>query len=203
MTNQNWPEIYVIRHGQTDWNAAGRFQGRMDIPLNDIGRGQADANGPLLRQLFERDGVGAGDFVWFASPLRRASETAERIAKAFAPQIPEITFDDRLMEISFGEFEGRSAGELAASFPEEEARRQADKWAHKPPGGESYFDLVQRVLDFSTRLEGPAVIVSHGGVVRAFRRLITGDEEETITGWLPRQDAVFHFANAEMTIYEA
>ncbi|NOZ32739.1 MAG: histidine phosphatase family protein [Alphaproteobacteria bacterium] len=203
MNKKNWPEIYFVRHGQTDWNAAGRFQGRMDIPLNDIGRAQADANGPLLRQLVERDGRTIADIDWFASPLSRASETVQRVAKAFAPEIPEISFDDRLVEISFGEFEGRSAADLANEFPAEEALRQADKWAHKPPGGESYFEMTDRVAKFSERLVRPSVIVAHGGVVRVLRRLITGEEQQVISRWLPQQDAVFFFSDGKMTIYEA
>ncbi|MDP1731647.1 MAG: histidine phosphatase family protein, partial [Devosia sp.] len=52
MTTFTWPELYFVRHGQTDWNAEGRYQGAKDVPLNDIGRGQADKNGMLLRDLF-------------------------------------------------------------------------------------------------------------------------------------------------------
>jgi len=49
-----WPELYLVRHGETDWNAEGRYQGRQDIPLNDRGRGQAALNGKLLRSLPDR-----------------------------------------------------------------------------------------------------------------------------------------------------
>ena len=56
MTDFTWPELYFIRHGETDWNREGRYQGSRDIPLNDKGRGQADRNGLLLRQLLQRAG---------------------------------------------------------------------------------------------------------------------------------------------------
>ena len=68
MPASTWPELYFIRHGQTNWNAEGRYQGSKDIPLNDIGRGQADKNGALLRELLRRDGRVPLDFAWYVSP---------------------------------------------------------------------------------------------------------------------------------------
>lgn len=82
MAINNLPDIYFIRHGETDWNAQGRYQGRRDIPLNARGRGQADANGPLLRDLFERDQLTVDDFSWFVSPLLRTRETMDRVRKS-------------------------------------------------------------------------------------------------------------------------
>ncbi len=64
-----WPELYFVRHGETDWNAEGRYQGAKDIPLNDRGRGQAKLNGELLQMLLERDRRAATDFSWYVSPL--------------------------------------------------------------------------------------------------------------------------------------
>ncbi|MHB1110207.1 MAG: phosphoglycerate mutase family protein, partial [Devosia sp.] len=79
MTTFTWPEFYFVRHGQTDWNAEGRYQGSKDIPLNAIGRGQADKNGALLRDLLVRSGRSVSEFDWYVSPLGRARETMERI----------------------------------------------------------------------------------------------------------------------------
>ena len=70
-----WPELYFIRHGETDWNAEGRYQGSKDIPLNERGRGQAQLNGGLLRQLLERGGRAPTEFSWYVSPLGRTRET--------------------------------------------------------------------------------------------------------------------------------
>ena len=67
----NWPELYFIRHGETNWNAEGRYQGSKDIPLNDHGRGQADLNGRLLAALLKRGHRAPDEFTWHASPLGR------------------------------------------------------------------------------------------------------------------------------------
>ena len=66
------PELFICRHGQTDWNAEGRLQGQVEVPLNDTGRAQARRNG---RHLLELLGDRAKDFAFLASPLGRASET--------------------------------------------------------------------------------------------------------------------------------
>ena len=85
MTISSWPELYFIRHGQTDWNAQGRYQGARDIPLNDIGRRQADENGAKLRELLRGEARSPADFAWFVSPLSRTRETMERVRTGFPP----------------------------------------------------------------------------------------------------------------------
>ena len=73
------PVIYYIRHGETAWNAAGRFQGSQDIPLNDLGRTQAMASGGILADLLARDGHAASALRFVASPLGRARLTMELV----------------------------------------------------------------------------------------------------------------------------
>ena len=74
-----YPLVYFVRHGLTDWNAEGRYQGSKDIPLNERGRGQAKLNGKLLRMLLERDKRSATDFGWYVSPLGRTRETMDLV----------------------------------------------------------------------------------------------------------------------------
>jgi len=74
-----WPELYFIRHGETDWNAEGRYQGSKDIPLNARGRGQAALNGGLLKSLLARAGRAATDFTWYVSPLGRTRESMDKV----------------------------------------------------------------------------------------------------------------------------
>ena len=198
-----WPELFFIRHGQTDWNAEGRYQGGQDIQLNDIGRAQADLNGRLLRQLFEREGRKPDEFTWHVSPMSRTMETMQRIRAAFDVPLPEATPDRRLVEVSFGIYEGRLHTELSASEMAIAGERDADFWFFRPPKGESYEDVAQRVLNFASELKGPALIVAHGGILRILRRLIEDFPADRAVNWFPPQDSVVHFIDGKSVVYPA
>ena len=198
-----WPELYFIRHGQTDWNAEGRYQGGKDIPLNAIGRGQADLNGHLLVQLLQRAGRSPAEFTWQASPLSRTRETMERVRAAFAGALPEVAFDKRLVEVSFGVYEGRLHTELTSSEMAIAGERDASFWNFRPPSGESYDDVAQRVTSFAADLHGPAIVVAHGGILRILRRLIEDFPPERAVNWFPPQDSVVHFIDGKSVVYPA
>jgi broad specificity phosphatase PhoE len=198
-----WPELYFIRHGQTDWNAEGRYQGSKDIPLNDIGRGQADLNGKLLRQLLERDARSPAEFTWHVSPLGRTMETMRRVRAAFDVALPEPAPDERLVEVSFGVYEGRLHTELSSGEMAIAGERDADFWFFRPPSGESYEDVAQRVISFAAELKGPAIIVAHGGILRILRRLIEDFPAERAVNWFPPQDCVVHFIDGKSVVYPA
>jgi broad specificity phosphatase PhoE len=199
----DWPEFYFVRHGETDWNAEGRYQGSQDIPLNDVGRGQAALNGQLLRRLLERSGRTATDFAWYVSPLSRARETMNLIRAHIGEPLPDVTIDPRLTEVSFGIYEGHLHTELATGAMAIAGERDASFWYFRPPEGESYEDVAARVLDFGASLTGPAIIVSHGGVLRVLRALIEGFPHERAVNWFPPQDSVVHFANGKSVVYPA
>lgn len=198
-----WPELYFVRHGQTDWNAEGRYQGSRDIPLNAIGRAQADLNGKLLRQLLERDNRSPGEFTWHVSPLGRTMETMARIRSAFDAALPEAMPDSRLVEISFGIYEGRLHSELAAGEMAIAGERDAAFWDFRPPQGESYEDVANRVRSFAATLRGPAIVVAHGGILRILRRLIEDFPAERAVNWFPPQDSVVHFIDGRSVVYPA
>ena len=99
MTALQWPELYFIRHGQTDWNAEKRYQGQKDVPLNETGRSQADGNGRTLRRLLEAREVDPMALEWHVSPLGRTRETMQRIRAAFDGPLPEVEIDPRLAAV--------------------------------------------------------------------------------------------------------
>ncbi|TPW31481.1 histidine phosphatase family protein [Martelella alba] len=169
--------IYAIRHGQTDWNAEARMQGQKDIPLNDTGREQARGNGVKLKAILGAD-TGLFDFV--ASPLSRTRETMERARAAMGLTPALYRTDDRLKELSFGDWEGRTLKELSIDYPELIAEREHDKWSFVPPGdtAESYEILSWRIGAWMKDVVGPTVCVCHGGVIRAMFRLIAGLEPD-------------------------
>ena len=199
----DWPELYFVRHGETDWNAEGRYQGSKDIPLNAHGREQAALNGRLLKSLLARSGRVATDFAWYVSPLSRTRETMDLIRTAIGEPRPDITIDPRLVEISFGLYEGHLHTELASGAMAIAGEREASFWDFRPPEGESYSDVARRVADFGASLTGPSIIVSHGGILRVLRALIEAFPRERAVNWFPPQDSVVHFANGRSVVYPA
>jgi broad specificity phosphatase PhoE len=162
--------LYFIRHGETDWNAEGRLQGQRDIPLNDLGRVQAEEAGVILRSLADRP----DDLDWWVSPLSRTRETAERARTAIGLHPTYYKTDDRLKELTFGRWEGLTWKELRQFDPQGAAERKKSKWTAVPPEGESYEMLTARVADFLSVVRRETVLVSHGGVARALMTLIGG-----------------------------
>ena len=203
MSDLVWPELYFIRHGETNWNAEGRYQGSRDIPLNARGRGQAALNGELLAQLLQRTGRSAVDFSWYVSPLGRTRETMDNVRTKVGEPLPDVTVDPRLIEISFGIYEGHLHTELASGAMAIAGERDASFWNFRPPEGESYADVAIRIGDFGASLTGPSVVVAHGGILRVLRHLIEGFPPERAVNWFPPQDSVVHFTDGKSVVYPA
>ena len=163
------PLVYIVRHGQTDWNAESRLQGQADTDINALGRMQADRNGRRLAELI--DDPASFDFV--ASPLRRTRETMERLRAAMGLPAEGYRTDPRLIELHFGDWQGRTFAELEAELPGISEARHRDKWNYLPPGenAETYEMLAARVRPWLESITVPTVCVTHGGIVRAIFRL--------------------------------
>ena len=161
------PVIYYIRHGETEWNALGRFQGSQDIPLNDLGRQQAAHAGGIVKDLFARDGRAATDLHYVSSPLCRARSTMEAVRVQLSLPPDNYALDARLREVGYGLWEGSTLAQQEASDPDIFALRRLDKWETSPPEGESYASVTQRVREWYDTLTGDTVAVAHGGTARA------------------------------------
>lgn len=169
--------LFLARHGETDWNAEGRWQGQTDVPLNPAGRAQALA----LAERMRPEGIAAVA----SSDLARARATADIVAGALG--LGGVRVDRDLREQGYGRFEGLTRHESEARFPAEWARYAAD-WRVTPPGGEPYPELVRRVRSALGRLAAelppPALVIMHGGAIRA----LLGEHLASIpspasTGW--------------------
>jgi probable phosphoglycerate mutase len=158
--------LYYLRHGETDWNVEGRLQGGRDIPLNARGRSQAARCGEVLRDLFSRDRINAADLDFICSPLGRARETMELARAELALSPKDYRIDDRLTEVTFGEWEGYTIAELRNRDPQRVAAREHDKWRFIAPGGESYEQMSWRMRDWYESLTRDAVVTAHGGTAR-------------------------------------
>ena len=157
--------LYFVRHGQTDWNAARRMQGQIDIPLNDIGRGQAKRNGDALRSVL---GARATSLHYVASPLSRASETMSILRGALDLPAEEFPKDNRLKEMGYGQWEGMMWPRHAERTPEISWWLE-DPWLRATPGGESYAMLWARTVAWLQELPRDTVVVAHGGIMRVLR----------------------------------
>jgi probable phosphoglycerate mutase len=150
--------LLVIRHAETDWNAAGLMQGRADRPLSEAGRA-------ALRAATLPPGWSAAECV--ASPLSRAMETARLLGL-------RPTAEPRLIEMDWGAWEGRTLDALRAELGEAMAENEARGLDFRPTGGESPRDVQERLKPWLAALAAPTVAITHKGVLRALHALATG-----------------------------
>jgi broad specificity phosphatase PhoE len=181
--------IYLVRHGQTEFNAARRMQGHLDSPLTALGRAQAQAAAALLAREI---GDPAG---WrlVSSPLGRTQVTARIVGEALG--LP-IEIDHRVIEVSCGDWEGCNRDELAQEHPE---LFVTFGWIFHGPGGETYDQVRDRIAHWLTDLEPEperrVIVVSHGGAGRVIRGAYMGwDRAATLDQEVP-QDAVYRLVN--------
>ena len=114
------PTIYFIRHGETDWNLEGRLQGQQDIPLNDVGRVQAEEAGRRLQALVPH----VEDLDYVASPMTRTRETMEILRETLGLHPDAYRLDERLVELTFGVWEGMTWKEVRKAEPQLAALRE-------------------------------------------------------------------------------
>ena len=178
--------IYLVRHGQTEFNRERRIQGHVDSPLTELGVRQARAVGRLLRDLIREP---AGWRV-VSSPLGRATATADIIAGKLGGLPVEL--DDRLKEMSWGPHDGRLRAELEAEHPETFGRTG---WAFDASAGETYEDVCARVAAWLAELppepERRLIVVSHGISGRVLRGLYAGLGRDGAAQQDVPQDAVY------------
>lgn len=174
--------LALLRHGDTEWSAEGRIQGRSDVPLSDSGRAAIRA--------FARPHLLQGMRV-VTSPLARCVETAALIGAPHAEREP------RLAEMSWGAWEGKKLAELRASLGERMRANEARGWDFRPEGGESPREVIARVRTWLEEIRVPTLAVTHRGVIRAVLAAATGWD---MTGQPPAKlewDAVHCFTLVE------
>ncbi len=170
--------LYLVRHGRTDWNDTGRFQGQSDPPLNERGRQQAREVATAL--------AGIPFQAVYSSDLRRARQTAqELVARTGLP----LRFDRRLREIALGEWEGLVAVDVASRWPalwEAWVRRPSTV---RPPGGESLLELEARIRaaldEIASRHRGTVAVFTHSLPVALLRCQAAGRPLDDIWELLP------------------
>ncbi len=195
------PTLYYIRHGETDWNVAGRLQGRRDVPLNATGRAQASHCGEVLRDLFARDGVDPSALDYVSSPLGRARATMDLVRAGLGLESGSVRIEPELAEISFGAWEGFTIAELRQRDPQQMAAREHDKWRFLPPGGESYEAMAARIGAWHRTLTRDAVVTAHGGTARGLMAFLGLAQPAAAPLVDIAQGVVYVFAGATLTRY--
>jgi probable phosphoglycerate mutase len=195
------PTIYYIRHGETDWNVAGRLQGAQDTPLNDRGLKQAANAGGILADLFARHGHTASSLSFVASPLQRARHTMDLVRRELELPPGDYGIDDRLREIGYGHWEGSTLAQMQVADPALFATRQIDKWTVPPPGGESYASVQIRMRDWYDSLKVDTVAVAHGGTARALMVALGIESPASASDLTVEQGAVYVFGQGGMVKY--
>ena len=185
----NHPELYILRHGETLWNAENRMQGGLDSALT--ARGVADAQ----RQHAILKGRDLTGFRFLTSPQGRAVQTA---AIALGGIADWLRTDDRLREIGVGEWAGRLRSEL----PLPDGPNALMKQYEMAPGGEGFAALKARCLSFLADLDEPAVIVTHGVTGMVLRALVVGEKAYAGPSVHAGQGCVFHLRDGVQTVLE-
>ncbi|ABG32360.1 histidine phosphatase family protein [Roseobacter denitrificans] len=185
-----YPPLYILRHGQTEWNAQLRIQGSLDSPLSDLGRAQAKQQHEILRS---RDLSG---YRAFCSPQGRAFHTASIALDGLCPRIDT---DPRLVEIGVGAWEGLRRDQLGTDPHMDETEEGALDLYERAPGGEGFDALRNRCTAFLRDLTGPAVLVTHGITSRMLRLIVLDMETHEIADLPGGQGVVFHLSDGLQT----
>lgn len=170
--------LILVRHGESEWNRAGRIQGQVNSPLTDLGISQARAISDYLSGIFLNQ-----ELEIYSSPLERAIQTAQIIVKGIDHLSSEVIIEERLNDFNLGEISGTYGWDKVAEiFPQQAQLRLQDPMRFHPSGGESGAEFEARLRSLMEELEGEdttKLLVSHGIVnkfIRGIYKNISGKE---------------------------
>jgi len=189
--------MLLTRHGETIYNRAGIMQGILDTPLTRQGILQAETVGRRLLQGHPK----ARRLKIVASPLPRAHQTASVIAEVLGIDSVDVHLDEAIAEVDWGDWNGLSRPQIAERDPELWLARQNDKWSVRPPNGESYRDLADRLANWLSNhqdIDG-LLVVAHGAVSRVLRGLYLDLPKPEIVTLEEPQGVYFKFADGKVT----
>jgi broad specificity phosphatase PhoE len=186
-------QLFFVRHGQTEWNAAARMQGQWNSDLNDLGRAQADVNGRLL--------AGLDIQMLFASPLDRTRQTAQIVNRHL--DVP-VAYDDRIKEWDCGDWSGYLYAEVKAKWADEWAALEADRFHYRGPNCENYPDMIRRSTPFLEEIQAHAArniaIVSHGMIGRVMVSTLLGFDAARMLSFHQGNDVVFRITLNDQSV---
>ncbi len=178
-----YPELYVLRHGETEWNAQGRMQGALNSSLTSLGKTQAQRQAEIM------SAIDLTGFDILVSPQGRAFETA---AIALARNVSHLYTDVRLREIELGDWSGKIRSEIPESKEFLDGPDGPLELYERAPGGEGFERLEVRCRDFLNTLTTPSVLVTHGITSRMIRSIVTGVGRSGLAEIGGGQGVVYH-----------
>ncbi|MFD1009402.1 histidine phosphatase family protein [Oceanisphaera ostreae] len=186
--------IYLLRHGQTQFNAELRLQGHCNSDLTAIGLQQAEAMANTLAGLLSTP----QDWALYSSPLGRAQKTAQIISEHLQLSPDNIQLDERLMELGLGEWEQQRAPDLQLQFPQ--LSQQVLSWYLQAPGAERYEHLQGRLLSWlqEPSLPQQVVVVAHGLSGAVLRGLYAQLDYDAVWQQEIPQNAFFKLSNGQI-----
>lgn len=177
-------QLYFVRHGQTEWNAIHRMQGRWNSDLNETGREQAQVNGKLLAT--------SNIETIIASPLDRTRQTADIINRYLNVH---ITFEDRIKEWDCGDWSGHLYEDVKVKWEKEWGFLQADRFNYRGPNCENYPDMIERATPFLQEIKQhkatSIAIVSHGMIGKVMVSLLLGFGASEMLGFGQPNDVIY------------
>ncbi len=178
-----FPDIYILRHGQTEWNLQKKYQGQLNSPLTALGQAQARQQGEILRAELQGRHLPA-----FTSPLGCAAETA---GLALSPLGQRAQPDSRLKEVYFGAWEGKTYKEVFGAEDIDRTENRFEKY-FSSPAGEDFQSIQSRCRAFLDDLEGESIVITHGITSRILRGIWLGLSPEAMLDLPIGQGCVYH-----------
>ncbi len=186
--------LFLVRHGETEFNRIRRYQGQSDSPLTPRGVAQAKRNGKMLAAQIGR----SESWRVVVSPLGRTMETARLICHELGLDAGRIEPEERIQEIGFGVWEGLDRAAINALDRDAWSRYRSDPWNYVMPDGESGTAVARRIATWLEELEGNVIAVSHGTAGRILRGLYLGLAREEIMAQDQPQDVVFELVKGQI-----
>jgi len=186
--------MFLVLHGQTEWNRDGRHQGRLDSPLTDEGRRQVRQASAILKSHVRNP----ARLRLVASPRGRAQATARIVAECLGLQEGAIATEERIAEIHMGAWEGLTRDDIEARWPGRmRGRATRNGWHFQSPGGEDYTAIASRLRGWLAEQQAhdDLVVVSHGVASRVLRGLYAGLGEADTHDLEIARDAPFRLTN--------
>ena len=187
-------EIYLLRHGETEWNLDGRLQGRQDSGLTEFGRRQAQQLGDLLAAHFPD-----GKLPPFqVSPLGRAQQTANLLRARF-PDLPApYLIEPRLVEVSFGDWEGQSFDDIEDEWDDLIDNYDDLDWLFEAPNGEGYDQAVARVDSWLADQHGKLIAVTHGLTAQIICSRYLGLARADVSAFTVEHGVIYHLHDGKI-----